>query len=59
MEDSDVKVTDGSKPIDELQFVDEEIRNAFIGDNYLIGTPSLVQLNKNLAKIIKILEERL
>ena len=39
----------------ELDFVDEDIRKAFEGTNYFVGTPTNVQLSRNL----KILSEKI
>lgn len=39
----------------ELQFVDDDIRKEFEGKSHFIGTPSLVQLNRNMSKMIEIL----
>lgn len=40
---------------DELQFVDEDIRKAFEGTNYIIGTPTNVQLSRDIKKLTEVL----
>lgn len=40
---------------DELQFVDEDIKKAFEGTNYIIGTPTNVQLSRNIKKLTEVL----
>jgi len=40
---------------DELKFVDDDIRKEFEGKNYIIGTPTQVQLNRS----IKLLTEKI
>ena len=35
----------------ELDFVDEDIKKAFEGKNYFIGTPSIIQLTRNIEKL--------
>ena len=42
---------------DELSFVDEDIKAIYQGKNYLIGTPLLAQLVKELKIINKLLAE--
>lgn len=37
---------------DELKFVDEDIRKTFEGTQYIIGTPTNVQLSRNIQKLI-------
>jgi hypothetical protein len=32
----------------ELDFVDDDIRKAFEGTNYFVGTPTNIQLSRNL-----------
>ena len=36
---------------DELKFVDEDIRKEFEGKNYLMGTPTNVQLSRDIKKL--------
>lgn len=47
-----IKITPIALP-NELQFVDEDIRIAFEGTSYIIGTPTNVQLARNLRESVK------
>jgi len=45
------------KPNLELQFVDDDIRKAFEGTSYLIGTPTNVQLARNIKELSEKLDK--
>lgn len=49
------------KHVDELKFVDYDIAQEFKKSDggYYIGTPSLVQLNRNIKRLCDILEKQL
>ena len=43
--------------LDELDFVDEDIKKAFEGKSYFIGTPSIAQLTRNIKELINIISK--
>lgn len=56
MEDKADKITifvDNYKQADEIKFVDKDIADEFRNTNYLIGTPSIVQLSRDIKELIK------
>ncbi len=40
---------------DELDFVNEDIKKAFEGKSYFIGTPSIAQLSRNIKELVNIM----
>lgn len=64
MENETVKIVQGISgdiinypPLDELKFVDEDIKKAFAGVSHLQGIPTQVQLNRNIQKLCEILSK--
>jgi hypothetical protein len=43
---------------DELQFVDADIREAFEGKSYLTGTPTMVQLSRDIRALTFAMKEK-
>lgn len=42
----------------ELVFVDKDIEKAFAGTNYIIGTPSVVQMTRELKRLREVLQKK-
>lgn len=51
-------ITALQKQGDELQFVDEDIRAAFADRRYLLGTPTMVQLVRELQLLRRALQSK-
>lgn len=53
-----IQITDPTPPYaNELEFVDKDIKDEFEGKQYIIGTPTNLQLARDIRKLIEVLKK--
>jgi hypothetical protein len=54
----EARIGDYYGEIDELKFVDDDIKKEFDGKIYHVGTPSIVQLSRDIKELIKTIKDK-